>query len=68
VRRQILDHEGTGIYNKAYESKIVKGYGFSMLKGDDAPTNNIETLQSMDHRRDGNAPKDLLAKEKAEFF
>jgi hypothetical protein len=39
-----------------------------MLKGDDAPTNNIETLQSMDHRRDGNAPKDLLAKEKAEFF
>ncbi|KFZ24039.1 hypothetical protein V502_01472 [Pseudogymnoascus sp. VKM F-4520 (FW-2644)] len=68
VRRQILDHEGTGIYNKAYESKIVKGYGFSMFKGDDAPTDNIETLQSMDYRRDGNAPKDLPAKEKAEFF
>ncbi|KFY90640.1 hypothetical protein V500_05065 [Pseudogymnoascus sp. VKM F-4518 (FW-2643)] len=68
VANKIKDHEGTGIYNKAYESKIVKGYGFSMFKGDDAPTDNIETLQSMDHRRDGNAPKDLLAKEKAEFF
>ncbi|KFZ13483.1 hypothetical protein V501_03684 [Pseudogymnoascus sp. VKM F-4519 (FW-2642)] len=68
VRRQILDHEGTGIYNKAYESKIVKGYGFSMYKGEDAPTDNIEMLQSMDHRRDGNAPKDLPAKEKAEFL
>ncbi|KFY57135.1 hypothetical protein V496_06525 [Pseudogymnoascus sp. VKM F-4515 (FW-2607)] len=68
VRRKFLDQANTGIYNKSYESKIAKAYGFSMYSGVDAPTNNIETLQSMDHRRDGNAPKELLAKEKAEFF
>ncbi|KAI9746641.1 MAG: hypothetical protein M1818_000355 [Claussenomyces sp. TS43310] len=68
VRRKFLDQANTGIYNKSYESKIAKGYGFSMYSGVDAPTDNIETLQSMDHRRDGNAPKALPAKEKAEFF
>ena len=68
MRRKFLDQANTGIYNKSYESKIAKAYGFSMYSGVDAPTDNIETLQSMDHRRDGNAPKDLPAKEKAEFF
>ncbi|OBT76035.1 hypothetical protein VF21_03576, partial [Pseudogymnoascus sp. 05NY08] len=70
VRRKFLDHKGgVGVYNKAYESKIAKGYAFSMFKGDDdVPTDNIEMLQSMDHRRDSNAPKDLPAKEKAEFL
>lgn len=57
------------MYNKAYEVKIAKGYAFSMFKGDDnVPTDNIEILQSMDHRRNSNAPKDLPAKEKAEFL
>jgi hypothetical protein len=68
VRRRFLDHAGTGIYNKSYESKIAKGYGFSMYSGVDAPTDNIEPLKSMDHRRNSNAPNDLPAKEKAEFF
>ncbi|KFY94199.1 hypothetical protein V500_03389 [Pseudogymnoascus sp. VKM F-4518 (FW-2643)] len=68
VRRKFLDQANTGVYNKSYESKIAKGYGFSMYSGVDAPTDNIETLQSMDHRRNSNAPNDLPAKEKAEFF
>lgn len=67
MRRRFLDHADTGVYNKSYELKIAKGYGFSMYSSVNAPTNNIKTLQSMDHRRDINAPNDLLAKEKAEF-
>jgi hypothetical protein len=39
-----------------------------MYSGVDSPPDNIETLQSMDDRRDSNAPKDLPAKEKADFF
>lgn len=40
-----------------------------MFRGnDDVPTNNIEMLQSIDHQRNSNAPKDLLVKEKAEFL
>lgn len=68
MRRKFLDQANTGVYNKSYESKIAKGYGFSMYSGVDAPTDNIETLQSMDHRRDSNAPSNLPAKEKAEFL
>jgi hypothetical protein len=51
VHRKFLDHKGgVGVYNKAYELKIAKGYAFLMFKGnDDVPTNNIKMLQSMDH-------------------
>ncbi|KFZ20283.1 hypothetical protein V502_03243, partial [Pseudogymnoascus sp. VKM F-4520 (FW-2644)] len=64
IRKRLLGHKSTEIYDRHYASKIVD---VSEYLGETSSTKNIEMLRSMNHRRDRHAPRDLPRKEQDEF-
>lgn len=67
TRRALLNHRSTKEFDKSYASNIVDVDAFSEFSGNPSSTEYVETIRSMDHRRDRFAPQRLPAKLLAEF-
>lgn len=67
AERNKLLGQTTGVYARHYASDLSGVDAQASFLGETIRTEHIETMQSMDHRRDRHAPRSLRGKEKIEF-